>query len=415
MLHIADHDFKSKADEVPAFTNSVQPTGTWRIETLNNLAKIRNHAQEWLALERECDDPYTSFQSYVWCESWALAFCKTTGTPQPRIFFIYKGDTLVAILPMMVNTHMGARILTLFGEPHSQIANAITKNGVDCTDGLKLCIKQAAFLSDADVVAFGPLPEDSQLRSALDNKYLSPDPAETMSLVTWPGVANSEEYLNGLKKNRRKDFKRKHRQLQREDGVKFERFHVGDPKFKPLAKKALSLKREWLERNGMVSIGLAQAGMEKFLCSFTDRSGGTKPIVEALSIGDEPIAICIVLESATIRHCYLAAYDPDYMQLSPGTMLHQYSIHNAIDRGLEMVNFLGFPTHFKNLWATKKEPLLRYQQALTLRGVTWLRLWIGFIRPAAKRVLARLRHLTKLPLIGTPLGLMLSKLAPKNG
>ena len=49
--------------------------------------------------------------------------------------------------------------MTLFGEPHSQIATVLTKSGVDCLDGLRMCVSQATLTSNADVITFGPLPE----------------------------------------------------------------------------------------------------------------------------------------------------------------------------------------------------------------------------------------------------------------
>ena len=92
----------------------------------------------------------------------------------------------------------------------------------------------------------------------------------------------------------------------------------------------------------------------------------SKLSVETLSIDGKEIAICIILDGNSMRHCYLSAYDPEFTSTSPGTLLHQYSIHNSIDTGLSCLNFLGFPTHFKRLWATETETLLRYQQALSL-------------------------------------------------
>ena len=103
MLQIADQDFKVLDKQEPACPDSEQPADNWRIKTLINLTDIQNHAQEWLALERECKDPLAAFQSYVWCVSWAREFCSgLSAQPEVRIFFIYKGETLSAILPMMI-------------------------------------------------------------------------------------------------------------------------------------------------------------------------------------------------------------------------------------------------------------------------------------------------------------------------
>ncbi|MEE9376125.1 MAG: GNAT family N-acetyltransferase [Rhizobiaceae bacterium] len=393
----------------------VQPTGLWKIETLNSLADMRNHAHAWLALERECIDPLAAFQSYAWCKSWAAAFCgKKNGLPQPRIFFISRGETLVAILPMMVSTHMGAKVLTLFGEPHSQIANAITMAGVDCRDGLRLCIAQAAMLTDADVVALGPLPENTILTEALDTSLLSPDPADVMSMVTWPGIWQAEDYIAGLKKNRRKDYNRKLNRLKSHGTINFERFQAGSSEFKAAVRDALVLKREWLVHNGMVSAGLSSGGVDIFLQGIVPFEGGFEMEAEVLKSGNKTIAIGINLVGRNMRHCYLSTYSDAYSEVSPGTMLHQFSIQQSINDGMNCVNFLGYPTHFKTLWTTKKTPLFRYQDALSLRGKIWLQLWIGIIRPLVKSGLLALRKLTRLPIIGKLLKSVLGKISPPD-
>ncbi|MEE9313381.1 MAG: GNAT family N-acetyltransferase [Rhizobiaceae bacterium] len=409
MLQTTDQPLEHANDGEELRHEMVQPVGLWRIETIKSAAEIRDRAHEWLELERNCIDPFAPFQSYAWCESWAATFCgKNNHPPQPRIFFIYRGKTLVAILPMMVSSHRGAKVLTLFGEPHSQIANALTRAGVDCTDGLRLCMAEAVLLSDADVVALGPLPQDSPLTNSLEAEYLSFDPAEHMSLVTWPGIWQPADYVSGLKRNRRKDYNRKFNRLKKLGTPKFNRFDAFDREFKPLILQALELKKCWLERNGMLSVGLSQDGIEKFLSGFVPRDGGYGVEVVTLSIDGKTIAIGINLVGSNMRSCYLSAYDPDYSDVAPGMMLDQFSIQNAIEDGMSGMNFLGYPTPHKNQWATDTVPLQRYQQALTFRGRIWLNLWIGALRPAAKLCATALRSLTKLAFIRRLLGQVLS-------
>ena len=399
---------------------AAMPQGIWRIDTLTNLADIRKHAHAWLALEQDSIDPHAAFQSYVWCESWVATFCRSPNKgskprgPRPRVFFISRGDDLLAILPMMISTHMGARVLTLLGEPHSQIANAITKAGVDCKDGLRLCVAQAAMLTDADVVALGPLPADSELAKALENEQLSPDPADAMSLVTWPGIWKSADYLTSLSKNRRKDFHRKQRQLEDLGSVLFERHDSRSAEFKPLVREAVALKRQWLARNGMVSVGLSTVGVDDFLAGFTAREGGFEPEVEVLKINARPAAICINMVGRGVRHCYLSTYDNAFAQVSPGTLIHQLSIQESIDDGAIAYNFLGYPTHFKNLRASEHIELVRYQNALTLRGEIWLTAWIGVLRPAAKLIVTRLRGLAKMPALSKVMTKVVSRLSSKG-
>lgn len=383
----------------------------WRIETLQSLAEIRSSAHLWLALERDCIDPNASFQSYFWCESWAAQNCTEGSSIRPQIFLIYLNDDLVTLLPMMMASHMGAKTLTLFGEPHSQIAGALTKSGVDCTDGLRLCIAQLSLLTDADVVALGPVPTGSMLAEGMSGDYVSADPADKISLVTWPVRCRVEDYLAKLSKNRRKDFGKKLRRLESMGCVSFDRYDANTPEFDPMVKRALVWKREWLERNGMISLGLSSYSVEEFLTGFSAWDGVFEAEVEALTLDGKPVAISINLVGRNQRQCYLSAYDEAYAHVSPGTLAHQHAIHASIEDGFSSYSLLGYPTHFKELWTTETVPLIRYQEALTTRGKMWLTLWVNGARPLSKLILVKARKISDMPLLGTGFRKFLSALS----
>ncbi|MEL7228495.1 MAG: GNAT family N-acetyltransferase [Pseudomonadota bacterium] len=387
--------------------------GPWRVDTLATASEIRDHRQVWLALEQECTDPYAAFQSYVWVENWARVFCaRFPDLPQPRILMLYRDDLLVAILPMMISAHMGARTLTLFGEPHSQIANALVRAGHDVTDGLRLCLEQAALLTDADVLAFGPIPDTSPLMAAMDGAYLSPDPAEYLSLIGWPGMWQWEDYENSLTKNRRRDLHRKQRAAQRRGKLRYEIIEPDAPDFATHVRTALHWKRNWLKRKGMVSIGLAREGHDDFLASLPTANGAFHGELERLSCGGRTMAYNVNLVGRGERLCYLSTHDPHFKTVSPGMLLDQYSVRNAIEGGLVGRNYLGFPTGYKGLWSNGTVPLWRYRRAVTLRGTLWLKVWTDTLRPASKRVLMALRGLSKLPVVGPALGRFFAALAP---
>ncbi|MEM9733342.1 MAG: GNAT family N-acetyltransferase [Pseudomonadota bacterium] len=390
--------------------------GLWRIDTLATVSEIRNHRQAWLGLEQDCTDPYAAFQSYVWVENWARVFCAPfPDLPQPRILMIYRHDLLVAILPMMISSHMGARTLTLFGEPHSQIANALVRAGHDVRDGLQLCLEQAALLTDADVLAFGPIPATSLLMAAMDAQDLSPDPAEFLSLTAWPGVWQWEDYENSLTKNRRRDLHRKQRAAGRRGPLRYEIMEADAPDFASHVRQALSWKQDWLKRKGMVSIGLARTGHEDFLASLPLAQGAFHAELERLSCDGRTMAYNVNLVGRGERLCYLSAHDRHFKTVSPGMLLDQYSVRNAIESGLGARNYLGFPTAYKGLWSNETVPLWRYRRAVTLRGRLWLSVWTDTLRPASKRLLMALRRLSKLPFIGPALGRFFAALAPSKG
>ena len=402
-----------RSDETDLFVE-----GEWRIETLKSLADIRNNAGRWIELEAQSNDPHAAFQGYAWCEAWAEVYCKPQfGKCEPRVFFISRGETLVAILPMMVERHMGARVLTLFGEPHSQLANVLTHGEIDVRDGLKLCIEEAALLARADVMALGPIPAKSPLFDVVDRQHLSEDPADYISLCDWPVDQTVEAHLLSLSKNNRKHFNRKRRQVEALGQLRFERLTPLDDQFKPLVLLALEWKLQWLERKAAFSLGLTRPGFKKFISAFSGREASFQPDLDVLFLDEKPISISLNITGLGIRHCYMGAYEHSLSEFSPGTLATHYSINRSIENGKSGYSFLGFPTQFKAIWSNHNIPLYRYQRALNFKGRLWLQLWTRGLRPFAKKVLIRARSVAQWPIVGKVLNGVLNLLSKqgKNG
>ena len=397
---------------------------SWRIETLSDLNAIHRHAADWQALELECSDPYAAFQSYAWCEAWVASFCTPSagretgaaneteqameGPRQPVVQLIYQNELLIGILPLMMTRHRGARVLSMLGEPHSQIASVLMRKNVDCYDGLRLSLEMAQEACRCDLVSIGPLPENNVLLDIFDSQHLTNDPAIEMSLVSWPKIWQVSDYVAQLSKNRRKDFNRKLRMLQQMGTPRHQHFYAGDEKFDALVRWSVEQKIKWLQCKGIYSHGLTHEGLDDFLSKVRGQKGGFELEVEALFLGDKVIASNINLVGKGVRQCYLSAYDPQFEIVSVGTLLHQYSIRSAIEDGYGGMNYLGHPTLFKSMWAKEKIQLLRYQKAHTSRGRIWLSLWLQTVRPAVKASLTRLRFLAGLPVVGPVFGRILS-------
>ncbi len=402
-----------RAQEMPGST-LLNPTA-WRVQVLRSVDEIEPFEPHWLALERETSDPFAAFQSYSWCIAWAKAFCTGKGgAPQPHIFAVYRNEELVALLPMMSQTRAGVRVLSLFGEPHSQIAGALTHPGVDCGPGLRLCLVKARADRSLDAIALGPIPEGSQLSNALDETGLSSHHASHLSMIEWPGIWRADDYLAALSKNRRKDFNNKKRRLEKLGSVSFKRYDAGSPEFRKYAETAIVWKRNWLTRNGKVSAALSADGMIDFMIGLRSQTGGFIPEIEVLSANETPVAISINLVGREIRNCYLSGYDESFAHVSPGTLAHQYAIHQSIEDGMSAYSLLGHPTHFKNLWANKKPPLKQVLVPLNWRGRLWISGWRELAKPRIKSVMNRLSQMRFVPFLG-PVAKHIINILPKIG
>ena len=363
--------------------------GVFAIDRLTSLEAIRAIGAQWRTLEGETETDWAIFQSYAWCESWVASHCTgERGAPAPLVFTARNPDgKLACVLPMMRERRGGVRCLTVLGEPHTQMADALALPGKQGDRALHVILEFMMETDGIDVVLAGPLPASSRLAIALGEQDLSTDPAEVLSIFDCTPFADGEGYIASLSKPRRRDWRRKLAKLAEDGEVGFRRYHAGDDAFAPMLAEGLRLKRDWLKATGTISIAFNHKRIDAFFAALgRSQPGALHPEVDVLSVDDRPISIALNMAGPNERACYLCAYDPAFHAASPGTLMHQHGIIDCITEGRSTYSLLGFPTPFKAIWTNRTEPLVRYDRATTLRGHAYLTAWRGFLRPKTKQV-----------------------------
>lgn len=365
----------------------------WRIDTITDIDTLRRDAWRWLELERECVDPNAAFQSFTWCSAWAETWCRRDGIAKLHVKLIYRGETLVALLPLMISNKEGVRILSILGYPHTQLSNALARSDHETADGIRLALAEAEFVTDADVVQLGLIVQGSALANAIAIAQLSPDPASHNSLITWPGMSSGSDYVDSLSETSRKDFRRKLRMLQEHGTVGFETIDTSSYRFGETVRLALEWKCRWLAKGRVIPAGVRMPRVDDFLTGLSPQDGTFTPEIDILSTGHDPVAFVINLTGNGRRHAWLSSYYDDYTQLSPGMLAHHMSIAAAIDAGLISYSLPGHPTPFKQSTLIETVSLLRYEKALTGRGDWWLKTWSNGLRPIAIATARQFRSL----------------------
>jgi CelD/BcsL family acetyltransferase involved in cellulose biosynthesis len=111
-----------------------------------------------------------------------------------------------------------------------------------------------------------------------------------------------------------------------------------------------------------------------------------------LRVDGLPIAFEFLLEAEGILYDVKQGYDERYRRYSPGHQLHLELIEYSFGSGVRSYEFLGADDPAKRVWAGGVRDRMLFQAfAPSLAGtVEWGA--FGYVRPAAKRVLARLRR-----------------------
>ena len=377
-------------------TNEGRLPRGWSVEVVTTRDQMLALESEWRSLEKRCDDANVIFQSFDWCLSWVSTYCRETdSSTEAQIYLLRINGALVAILPLMLNKSRFLSILTVLGEPHSQIANVIWDARSLDHRALSRLVDHVRHHSSADVVAFDPIPQGSGLEAALVNHNLREDPAAYISQLNWEQVESSSAYVSQISRNRRKDLLKKKRRLERMGKIEWKIVKPGDDDFSYLVELAVDWKRAWLKLNSLVSVGLSNEKLVTFLSGLSQspaQDGHPFYVeLEALFIDDKPIAISMSLIGCDVRHCYLSAYDLNYANASLGTLIHQFAIQHSIDTGHTGYSFLGHPTHFKSMWCNTSIPLKRLIIGKSAIGKVWVHVWALRIRPFLKSVLSTLK------------------------
>src|SRR4051794_24952185 len=78
-----------------------------------------------------------------------------------------------------------------------------------------------------------------------------------------------------------------------------------------------------------------------------------------LRIGSRPAAALYSLTHRRRAYYYLSGFDPEYKNVSPGTLIVGHAIEQAIDEGAEEFDFLRGRETYKYLWGAEDRPAYR--------------------------------------------------------
>lgn len=369
--------------------NVLLPAQPLLVRTLTSLEHMERVSEAWQKLEQASTAPLTWFQTYQWCSNWI----RVHGNDEywPRIYMLYEGNELVAIWPLMIEkSTTGIKILRSLGEPHSQYANILTRDG-KLTDAQALILRSALPASRADTIVLNLVPEGSPLAKVM------PATSETVELKN--EAANLElaqfkkasDFLEAASKSLKKNRKRGLGILAREGEVHLQVFRPGTPKYDEYIKTCLELKAAWIGRTGRVSFGLAFQDHNSFLSSLPvgkDSSDG--PIVFVLFAGKKPVAYELGFLHHTHYYCYLGSFVWRYRDASPGKIQMEMTIGWLIDHGAKSYDLLANPADYKKNFSSATVPLTGYAWSLTFAGRAHSVIWTRTVRPIVKRLHGKL-------------------------
>jgi CelD/BcsL family acetyltransferase involved in cellulose biosynthesis len=345
------------------------------------MSEVKEFGPKWWQLEHEHATRLDWFQTSEWCLNWLAHHADPRISP--RILVLREADQVVAVLPLMVRLdRLGLRIIRMLGDPHSQYAGLLCRNGTLSPVETHALREALHSMADADAAVINLVPADSPLAAILSDNSIITSLSNVSSVLNLSGFRSSAEYIASLSKARRKSRSRRRKRLAEAGPVAFRALRPHDADYATRIERGIALKQAWLERTGRVSAGLSMGNHPMFLTSLRD-SG----VLFELSISGQPVALEIGFLRNRHFYSYLGSFDWRWRELSPGKAQMDLVVDWLIDNGVVAYDFLAHPSSYKASWSDTTVPLNSHVVEMTRRGAIYARCWINSTRPALKRAL----------------------------
>jgi CelD/BcsL family acetyltransferase involved in cellulose biosynthesis len=342
------------------------------------------------ALEAEWNDLFDRagrdaqlFQTFNWNWHWANHYLQSARRTL-AIVTVRQSGRLVMLWPLLIERSGGLKVLRWMGEPVSQYGDVLAENAAD-TPAL---MRQAwRFLTEdlgADAIFLRKVRADAVIAPLLAEVGLlqtASAQAPCLDLGDAPDFARYETRYSGkARKNRRRLMRR----MSEHGAIEVVR-HDGGPGARAAALEAIALKAKWIKTTGRLSAALADQRFAAFFADVADgrgRPAGCRLTV--LKTKGETAGIAIDVTSGKHRAAHVIVHDPALDSFSPGTLLLQEWIRGACADGIATFDLLAPAYAYKLDWADRSVAVGDHAQGLTFAGRSYVRVFLGLVRPRLK-------------------------------
>jgi len=346
-------------------------------------------AREWRALDATAANP-SLFQSYAWCRA-VIDHHEIHGRAfKPRVLTLRKDDRLVGILPLRIVRLGLARIATGFGEPYQQYTDVLLAPDAPA-DAAKRLLDAACNLAGVDGLHLLKVRDDSPLALLLAVRGATRGNADAAPFVDLAPFADFRAYHATVNAKTRKNMRNARNRLSR-SGTLAHRVLTDPGEIATLVARAHRGRERWLEELGLTSRAFRDPTFGAFANAIA-RNGtadGIKVMAMSLTVDDRPIADQWGFIFNDRYYAYVATWDPEFEESSPGKLHLEEVIHACKDEGVAVADFLMPAVAYKFTWAKEAVPVADYTLPLALPGRLVFSLWAAHIRPLLKRIALKL-------------------------
>ena len=342
-------------------------TGDLRTEICSDLAQLADIGAEWHALWQRSGA--SIFQS----PDWLMACWANRANGDRRLLRValgWRGEELVAVLPLAITPRQGLRVLEWAARDDCDYCDALLAPDL-APAALTPLWRHICEAGGFDVALLNRLLPDARARALLgpgsaSAVALTPDHRREASLRVEGPFATPDSWFEAQSKKMRQNFRRGVAQLGEGAACRFRCLPAGTP-LAPILDRLAEFKRRNLAEKQLAST-MFKAEHRKLtaLAEALDRQGLLRLFV--LERDEEIVALSLNFEEQGALRAYITSYDPSWERASPGTLLIVEYIRWAAEHGLRTVDFLCGAEGFKLRFATARVDLGALSGAATWLG-----------------------------------------------
>jgi CelD/BcsL family acetyltransferase involved in cellulose biosynthesis len=309
-------------------------------------------APEWSALVDRCPGA-TPFQR----PEWLLPWWRSWGSGELFVLEFRIEGRLAGLMPMFIHPWNGCRQVTLAGNGMTDFLGLIAEQerAMQCAN---LAFETVARNRERwDLCDWQDLAANSTLLTASPfGLEVWPIPHEYCTRTKLPG--NAEELNEKLPHGLRRSIRVARRRLERSSDLRFETECHDD--HAEIAHELIALhERRWAIQGGPESM-LDTARAQAFLIEAVQQMAGSGRLrMYTMRYDGQRIAIVFgVLDRARLFG-YITGFDPAYARFSPGSLVLDYAMREAIGEGARSWEFLRGREPYKYLWGAEDVPKYR--------------------------------------------------------
>lgn len=344
-----------------------------KLEVITDIEGMEGIEREWNTLFARSGASNQLFQTFNWNWHWCRTYAyPAKGRRSPAISIVVgrvAGRT-VMIWPLIASAKLGFKMICWMGSPVTQYSDVLVEAGPNRVAWLAAGWKFVQDELGAHLICLPKVREDAALMELLGTLDLQPSAQAEAPCADLTDADTYDEYASRFSTRDRKNRRRQRRRLEDHGAVSFE-ILTGGEQAGAVARHAVSMKRRWLKRKGLVSKAFAGNGIDTFFTNALTSS--ERPIdgrLVVMKVAGEVAAIelGVVCKDRYASHISAYSLDLQFENSAAGSLAREASIGHCCEDGINQYDLMAPGDAYKFKWADKSVAVFDYVVPLTPVG-----------------------------------------------